>query len=137
MGECHYQVGNYDAIVTAQFSRKILEHSGIHPERLALHWASAAEAPLYVELITRFTRKIEDLGPLGSWSGLTPAELERRLAAARGAATDVKLRTRFTKLALQIRQESDYSEELLNLKIAAQLEPVLKQTLAQKEAAPA
>jgi hypothetical protein len=113
----------------------MLESLGIHPERLGLYWASAAEAPLFVDLVTKFTNKIEKLGPLGSQAGLSPEALKARLAAARAATMDVKLRTRVAKLTLEMRQAHDYSEKLLHARIAEKLEPVLKQTLAQKEVA--
>jgi hypothetical protein len=95
-----------------------------------LHWASAAEASLYVELITRFTRKIEGLGPLGSLAGLSPEALKDRLAAARAAVTDVKLRTRLAQLTKDMRTVRDYSEEALAARLAEKIEPALVKALA-------
>jgi hypothetical protein len=111
-----------------------MEHLGLDPGRLALHWASAAEAPLFVELITKFTRKIEQLGPLRLTAGLSPEDLQKKLAAARAAVTDVKLRIRFAQLARDLRQEGDYAPEVLAVRMAEKLEPAIRQTLAQNEA---
>lgn len=129
MGECHYQVGNYDAIITAHFTRKILEAIDIRPERLGLHWASAAEASLYVTLITQFTKEIEGFGPLGSQAGLKPEELQHRLAAAREAATNVKLRTWLAKVTKECRELQDYSKEALDARLAEKVEPALAKAL--------
>ncbi len=87
-----------------------------------------------MNLITRFTKKIEQLGPLGSISGFSPQDLKRKLAAARAAVTDVKLRIRFAQLARDLRQEGDYSSEVLAAKMAEKIEPAIRQTLAQNEA---
>jgi hypothetical protein len=126
-------LGNYDAIITAHFSRKILAAIGLNPERLALHWASAAEATLYVGLVTKFTRRIEELGPLGSEKGLRPEDLGKRLAAARAAATDVKLRLALARLTLDLRQEKDYSLETLTARMAAKIDPILDKCLVGGE----
>ena len=80
MGECHYQFGNFDAIVTARVTEKILEHAGINPERFVLDWASAAEAPLYVELITKFTQKVKKLGMLGKNEGKNFEETKKKIS---------------------------------------------------------
>ncbi len=116
--------------MTAHFCRRLLAHLGLKPERLALHWASAAEASLYVELITAFTQKVEALGPLGSECDLTPAELAARLKTARVAVTDTKLRTRLAKLALELRESKDYAPETLSTRLADKLEPLLLKTLS-------
>jgi F420-non-reducing hydrogenase iron-sulfur subunit len=117
-----------------QISRTILESLGLNPERLALHWASAAEGLLFVHLITNFTKKVAQLGPLGAISGFSPQDLKRKLAAARAAVTDVKLRIRFAQLARDLRQERDYSWEVLTAKMAEKVGPAIRQTLAQNEA---
>jgi hypothetical protein len=106
-----------------------MEAIGIHPERLGLHWASAAEATLYVELITTFTKKIEALGPVGSQAGLSPEELQNRLAAAREAAMNVKLRTRLAQMTKELRELQDYSEEVLAARLAEKVEPALVKVL--------
>jgi len=96
-----------------------------------LHWASAAEASLYVELITKFTKDIEAFGPIGSQAGLSPEELQNRLTAARTAATDVKLRTRLAQLTKELREVQDYSEAALNARLAEKVEPALAKALGR------
>ena len=44
LGECHYVTeGNYYALNMMQLAKKLLEHTGINPERLRIEWISAAE----------------------------------------------------------------------------------------------
>ena len=84
--------------------------AGVNPGRFVLEWASAAEAPLYVELITKFTQKIKEFGPLGKAEGIPIQELKFRLGAAKAAASGVKLRTRYAKLTQELREINDYTD---------------------------
>ena len=45
------------------FMKKLLEFSGIAPERLALKWVSAAEGPRFAQVVTEFVEQIRALGP--------------------------------------------------------------------------
>jgi F420-non-reducing hydrogenase iron-sulfur subunit len=133
LGECHYQVGNYDAIVTAHFGRRLLKNAGVNPDRFALDWASAAEAPLYVELITKFTDKIKELGPLGKTEGIPLENLKLRLSMAKSIASSVKLRTRFARLTQDLRQGNDYSPQLIETKISEKLDDAILREMEKQE----
>ncbi len=43
--------------------QKLLEFSGIDPERLVLKWVSSAEGPRFAQVVTDFVDKIRKLGP--------------------------------------------------------------------------
>ena len=45
------------------FLRKLLEFSGIHPERLRTRWVSSAEAVEFVHEVSEFAEEIKRLGP--------------------------------------------------------------------------
>jgi F420-non-reducing hydrogenase iron-sulfur subunit len=45
------------------FLKKLLEFSGIHPERLRMRWVSSAEAAEFVHEISEFVEEIKKLGP--------------------------------------------------------------------------
>ena len=45
------------------FMRKLLDFSGIDPERLLLKWVSSAEGPRFAQVVTEFTDRIRELGP--------------------------------------------------------------------------
>jgi F420-non-reducing hydrogenase iron-sulfur subunit len=45
------------------FLKKLLEFSGIDPERLNLKWVSSAEGPRFAAVVTDFVEKIRKLGP--------------------------------------------------------------------------
>ena len=121
-------MGNYDAILTGHLVRNIIQHAGVKPERFSLDWASAAEAQLFVELITKFTGRIKELGPLGEAEGIARNELKVRLSAARSAVESHKLRTRIGKLAKELRHIQDYSPDLIEEKMAEKLnEAIIKE----------
>ena len=110
-----------------------MEIGGVKPERLALDWASAAEAPLFVKLITKFTNQLKELGPLGEAEGITPEALKSKLSAARSAVGSVKLRMRFGKLARELRQENDYAPDVIEAKMAEKINDAIIREIAKQE----
>ncbi len=112
---------------------KVLQHVGINPERLALKWASSAEAPRFVQLVTQFTGKIKELGPLGSIEDKDWKELKYKLMAARQVTRDVKLRMAFGKLAKEIRKEGTYRSELIEEGIKEKLGDIIKREINRSE----
>ena len=45
------------------FLQKLMEFSGINPERLRMRWVSSAEASEYVNEISQFVEDIKKIGP--------------------------------------------------------------------------
>jgi F420-non-reducing hydrogenase iron-sulfur subunit len=45
------------------FLQKLMEFSGINPERLRTRWVSSSEASAFVEEITKFVEDIKGIGP--------------------------------------------------------------------------
>ena len=71
LGECHYVTeGNYYALNMLHLAKKLLEHSGVNPERLRLEWISASEGSRFAELLKDFSTKVQALGPV-SYTHLT------------------------------------------------------------------
>ncbi len=74
-GQCHYEEGNYKAMRRMALLRRTLAQLGVHPDRVQLGWASAAQGALFTETVTAMTERIAALGPL-QWqdtvSDLTP-----------------------------------------------------------------
>ena len=105
----------------------------MRPERLALEWASAAEASLYVELITKFTNQIKELGPLGEPEGISREELTLKLSAAKSAVQSVKLRTRFAKLTLDVRDEGEHVAEVIEARMAEKMNEMIIGEIGKQE----
>ena len=121
-------MGNYEAILTEHIVRNVMEYAGLQPGRFSLDWASAAEAPLFVELITKFTGQIRELGELGKAEEMSREQLRFNLAAARSTVESLKLRNRFGKLARDLRELKDYSSDVIEAKMAEKLnEAIVKE----------
>ena len=92
----------------------VLKETGINPERFSLQWASAAEAPRFVKLITEFTGRIKELGPLGEAEGIDPDELQSRLEKGLAAVSSRKVRMVYGNTAKAIRKEGIFTQEYIN-----------------------
>jgi len=80
LGECHYVTeGNYSALSVMHICKKLLEQIGVNPERLRLEWVSASEGIRFTEVITDFTKKLKELGPLGIGEGIDENGLKLKL----------------------------------------------------------
>ncbi len=93
--------------------RKVLDDVGIKSERFNLQWASAAEAPRFVKLITGFTEQIKELGPMGQAEGLSPEEVKTRLENALNLVSDRKVRISFGKVTKTVRKERQFTNEFI------------------------
>jgi coenzyme F420-reducing hydrogenase delta subunit len=91
-GDCHFITGNYYTEKRAAMIKRILEILEISPDRLHVDWISPAEGERLPGLLTDFTEKIVELGPLGSEASLELGELSQRLSASKGALADDRLR---------------------------------------------
>ncbi|OQX16101.1 MAG: methyl-viologen-reducing hydrogenase subunit delta [Desulfobulbaceae bacterium A2] len=108
-GECHYQGGNYHALVSAALVHEALARLGVRRERFLIDWASAAEGPNFVKIITRFTEEAAALGPLGASEGLDADELRQKLGRAAEAARGRKLRIGLINASKDMMKGGDFS----------------------------
>ena len=66
LGECHYLTqGNHEALSMMIIARKLLKQVGIDPARLRLEFVSASEGARFADVISDFTRRLKELGPIG------------------------------------------------------------------------
>jgi len=108
LGECHYITeGNYNALSIMHLCRKLLEHIGVNPERLRLEWVSASEGIRFAEIMTDFTKKLKELGPLGTSEGIDENGLKRKLEAVNKLIPYIKLVER-ERLRVPVRTEEEY-----------------------------
>lgn len=109
--------------------RKVLEEVGIKKERYDLQWASAAEAPRFVKLITDFTEQMKELGPLGEAEGLSQDEIKDRLKKALAVVSDQKVRVSFGNASKAVRKDavwtSEHIDEVVATKMAKSLDKAL------------
>jgi hypothetical protein len=108
---------------------RVLKEIGIREERFGLQWASAAEAPRFVRLITDFTRRMQELGPLGQAEGLSRDELKKRLQKGLDIVSSQAVRVSFGNAAKAVRKDGIWTDEhigeVINTKMAKSLEKAL------------
>jgi len=110
LGECHYVTeGNYEALSVTHICRKLLELIGVNPERLRLEWVSASEGIRFAEIMTDFTEKLKQLGPLGTGEGIDQNGLKFKLEAVKNLLPYIKLVER-ERLRVRFETEEEYNE---------------------------
>jgi len=117
----------------AETTRRILEAVGILPERFYIDWASAAEGPRFVRLLTDFTEKVRGLGPLGEREGLSRDRLRFRLEAARKLCQNMQFRAQYGNLAKEIKKLGDYSAENIAALVEKKLVPQIRKRIFEAE----
>lgn len=101
--------------------KKILSEVGLNPDRFNLQWASAAEAPRFVKLITEFTAEVKKLGPIGESEGLSADQLQKKLAAAGKLAEDRKVRMALGNATKTVRKDGIFTQEHIDQVFAAKM----------------
>jgi F420-non-reducing hydrogenase iron-sulfur subunit len=117
--------------------KTVLKEVGIRPERYDLQWASAAEAPRFVRLITEFTRRIKDLGPLGHAEGLSPDEVKARIDKALQLVSDRKVRMALGNATKSVRKDANFTEARIAQVIDDKVGKTIAGALAGEQEKPA
>jgi len=128
LGECHYITeGNYDAISMMHLTSKMLGEIGIDPERLRLEWVSASEGIRFAEVMTDFSEKLKNLGPLGLKEGMDKNRLKFELEAATNIVPYVKLVERHV-----LRVHFETTEEYKEYYASDELDRLFRESVADK-----
>ncbi len=106
---------------------------GIRTERFYIDWASAAEGPRFVKLVTDFTERIKNLGPLGEAEGTSWEVLKFRLEAARKLCKNMQFRAQYGNLAREIKKLGDYSPENISQLVEKKLLPRIRKQVLEAE----
>jgi coenzyme F420-reducing hydrogenase delta subunit/DNA-binding transcriptional ArsR family regulator len=110
LGECHYVTeGNYDALSMMHLGKKLLEHTGLNPDRLRLESVAASEGIRFAEVVTDFTARLNQLGPIGKGEGMDQTALKLKLEAIRKLLPYIKLVER-EKLRVRFEDKREYEE---------------------------
>ncbi len=107
LGDCHYISGNYHTEKRAYVIEKLMEKSGLEPERFKLEWISASEGERFSKVVEEFTEKIRSLGP-------SKVKEDENLGMRIGAALDTSLDFRIRALIgheVRMAEEGNVYEE--------------------------
>ena len=120
LNECNYVThGNYHALNMVLLCKKIMEHIGLNPERLSVEFMSAGEGILFAEVMSKFGKKVNKIGPIGKSEGIDKEELKSRLKEITKLVPYIKMVKR-EKLASHLYNIEEYdrlftSEEIDSL----------------------
>jgi F420-non-reducing hydrogenase iron-sulfur subunit len=78
LGDCHYITGNYYTEKKIKLAKKLIEKSGLDPNRLRLEWVSASEGERFSKVVSDFVNEIKALGP-SHWDQVLLLERTRML----------------------------------------------------------
>lgn len=109
-GDCHYIRGNDYTERRMNTLQKFLEIVGVNPERLVVDWVSAAEGERFASLVTGFTKKMTQIGPLSE--DLPLGELKSRLSAARDALMQHRMRWIVNRERDLLEEENVFGEKV-------------------------
>ena len=107
VGDCHYIDGNLYARRKFGLLKRLVEKTGLEPERVMLEWVSASEGQKFADIVSEFTEKIRGLGPI-------PCDDETRLnlLAAKAASEEYRLRALVGKEEKLVEKGNVYGEEM-------------------------
>ena len=108
---------------------RVLKDIGIREERFNLQWASAAEAPRFVNLITEFTQQMKELGPLGKAEGLSEEELKERLEKGLEVVSAQAVRVSYGNATKTVRKDGVWTHEHIGEIINTKMEKSLAKAL--------
>jgi F420-non-reducing hydrogenase iron-sulfur subunit len=63
IGSCHYGKGNYITAKRVAVMKDLLGFVGLSPKRLRLEWIATSESSKFANVVSDFTREINELGP--------------------------------------------------------------------------
>jgi len=110
LGECHYLTeGNYLALSMVHICKKLLKRIGMNPERVRIEWISASEGIRFAEAMNAFSKKLQELGPLGRGEGIDPKELKVKLQAIQDLLPYIRLVER-ERLRVRFKTEEEYNK---------------------------
>jgi len=109
-GDCHYIThGNYYALNMTLLCKRFMEYIGLNPERLRIEWVSAGEGLRFAEIMREFSKKIEELGPVGEREGIEEERLKQKLKELIKLVPYIKLAKK-EKLFTRLTKEEEYEK---------------------------
>jgi coenzyme F420-reducing hydrogenase delta subunit len=109
-GECHYATeGNYHALSNVLLMKKVLAHIGVNPERLRIEWVGASEGVRFAEVMDDVSKRVKELGRLGTAEGLDLKRLAFKLEAVKSIIPYLRLVER-ERLRMHFHKEEEYRE---------------------------
>ena len=123
LGDCHYIDGNLYAKRKFRLLEKLVEKAGLNPGRVMLEWVSASEGQRFADIVSGFTKRIRELGPVDP----TPNPgLQLNLRAAKEASEEFRLRALVSKEEKLVTEGNIYGEPVTQEEFDAVLDEAVE-----------
>jgi NADH-quinone oxidoreductase subunit E len=131
-GDCHYMEGNYHALHKIELTKKLMERSGLNPERLRLEWVSASEGQRFANIMKEMSQRISGLGP-NPVSGKNPdMKIMEELLIAKNAADDFRLRLLVGKTYIVTEKGNAYSDTIEEGKYKEMIDEIVDEEILRQ-----
>ena len=111
LGDCHYLTGNYEAEIKMKALSKLLNLIDFS-NRMRLDWVSAAEGNKFAQIVSEFTKHIQDLGPSPIKETQKKSEILDSLQAVKNVLEDSRLRGLMARQRELVSDENVYGEQI-------------------------
>jgi len=78
---------------------------------------------------------MKEMGPLGEAEGIPIEDLKSKLLATKSVVKNLRIRTRFGKLTQQLREEGEYTPELIEAKMSEKINEMIVKEMEKQEKA--
>jgi len=121
LGDCHYITGNYEAEIKMSTLSKLLSFVK-YSDRMRLDWVSAAEGNRFAQIVSNFTKHIQELGPSPIKESKNKTQFIDDLKAVKNVLESSRLRSFIARQRDLVTEKNVYGnqiteekfEELLN-----------------------
>ena len=76
---------------------------------------------------------MKEMGPLGEAEGIPIEDLKSKLLATKSVVKNLRIRTRFGKLTQKLREEGEYTPELIEAKMSEKINEMIEKELEKQE----
>ena len=133
LNECNYVTqGNYDALSVTHICRKLLGRVGLNPERLHIAFMSGGDGNILADVVSGFSAKIKELGPLGAGEGIDRDLMRMKLAALDRLVPFLRLVER-ERMRVPSKSKEEYEKFFSSDAFDALFEAVVADKLAMSE----
>ena len=111
LGDCHYITGNYEAEIKMNTLSRLLSIAKFS-DRMRLDWVSAAEGNRFAQIVTDFTKHIQELGPTPIKESKNKAQFIDDLEAVKNVLESSRLRGLIARQRDLVTEKNVYGNQI-------------------------
>jgi coenzyme F420-reducing hydrogenase delta subunit/ferredoxin len=124
LNECNYTThGNFRALGMVNLGKKLIEHIGLHPDRLKMQFMSGSESNVFVDSVNGFVSRVKELGPLVNGDETHSRQVKSKIAELSKLVPYFKVTLR-EKLEARLETKADYDDLFTKEEVASLFEEV-------------